>query len=281
MTDIYLPDGTIPMPKSGGTFTDSVNLGDNYLLWNNTSNLSIVGVPGTGNMYLTAAISSGDDIIMIPDDRVSINGALNITGALSKGSGSCLTTDIFYNNSLIQIKRGMVCVATGETIGDRVFSKPITSTKPCDTENDSCVLGVKVFEDIAHSTMIKSKAIDFKKYIVPSNPAPRPDMLLDNSTNHAYSKMQNELDDLEYELYKQLSISGTGDKFHIGILGQYSSVLVDAEIEPIKTGDLLTTSETIGHGMKSVDKELGTIFGKALENKNSGKGYLRTMLLQM
>lgn len=49
---------------------------------------------------------------------------------------------------------------------------------------------------------------------------------------------------------------------------------VDADIAPIKAGDLLTTSPTKGHAQKVLDpsKAVGAILGKALGSLKKGKG---------
>jgi hypothetical protein len=48
---------------------------------------------------------------------------------------------------------------------------------------------------------------------------------------------------------------------------------VDADYAPIEIGDLLTTSSTEGHAMKSTDplKSYGSIIGKALSPLREGK----------
>src|SRR4029079_10119766 len=48
---------------------------------------------------------------------------------------------------------------------------------------------------------------------------------------------------------------------------------VDADYSPIEIGDLLTTSNTEGHAMKSVDplKSFGSVIGKALSSAEKGK----------
>jgi len=63
---------------------------------------------------------------------------------------------------------------------------------------------------------------------------------------------------------------------------------VDASYDPIKTGDLLTTSTTRGHAMKaqSVDTggieihRPGTIIGKALEPLETGTGLIEVFVMQ-
>ncbi|MCK5481441.1 MAG: hypothetical protein KAJ06_09845, partial [Gammaproteobacteria bacterium] len=258
---------------------------DNGPYWQ--SNLKIQGDTSDGTLYLRAKQASGDDVFIDPDDTCFISGGCFITGALSKGSGSCLTTDIFYNSSNIQIVRGMVCISTGDTMGDRVYSKPISSVEPCTIDNDPRVVGVKVIEDIDHTEMSKKEfdlAVQEATGIVSAEyTKPLENTTVINTKVHKTSKLlcERELTDVEYEVLKNASISSYGSKLHIGILGQYSKVLVDADITPIQNGDMLTTSSTIGHGMKSVNMIPGTIFGKALQDKLSGRGYIRVLLNAM
>jgi hypothetical protein len=48
--------------------------------------------------------------------------------------------------------------------------------------------------------------------------------------------------------------------------------------EPIRPGDLLTTSGTPGYAQKTTDPQVGTIVGKALENLSSGEGVIRVLV---
>lgn len=248
------------------------------------ANLRIYGDTTDGTLYLFAKQASGDDVYIDPDDKCLIAGDCQITGALSKGSGSCLTTDIFYNNSNIEIIRGMVCISTGETLGDRTFSKPISSVEPCSISNDKRVVGVKVIESYAHTILGKKEFEDKAKENILSTPQKAKPMekYLENLSHEEFADLEKfNLNDSQYKIMKQYSISNKGDRLHVGILGQYSKVLVDADINPVENGDMLTTSSTIGHGMKSVDIIPGTMFGKALQDKQSGKGYIRTLLFSM
>ena len=254
---------------------------------------------GSTNWIYVSSDVSGSDMTLYPDGDVLlygvdayVSGDLDINGALSKGSGSCLTTDIFYNDENVNIIRGMVCVSTGKTIGDRWFSKPITSVIPCQKKDDPRVVGVKIIESLSHTTMNKTQLKESKESIGCTNirTSVKYNKKLDNLTYEPKDRRvgsskqkdrdptDHELSDEEYELVRRASVSHKGDRLHIGILGQYSKVLVDADREAIEVGDMLTTSPTIGHGMKSKKLIPGTLFGKALENKKSGKGYLRVLL---
>jgi hypothetical protein len=64
-------------------------------------------------------------------------------------------------------------------------------------------------------------------------------------------------------------------------LGAYSHCKVDADIAPIKVGDLLTTSPTKGHAQKALDpgKAAGSIIGKALASLPKGKGKIPVIVL--
>ena len=54
---------------------------------------------------------------------------------------------------------------------------------------------------------------------------------------------------------------------------------VDAGYGPIRVGDLLTTSPTPGHAMRSSDPHPGTILGKALEPLDAGTGTIRIVVM--
>jgi len=55
---------------------------------------------------------------------------------------------------------------------------------------------------------------------------------------------------------------------------------VDAEHEPVRVGDLLTTSPTPGHAMKACDqgRAFGAVIGKALQPLASGRGLIAILV---
>jgi hypothetical protein len=57
-------------------------------------------------------------------------------------------------------------------------------------------------------------------------------------------------------------------------------VKVDASVNPVECGDLLTTSARSGHAMKAADplKAFGTVIGKALAQLESGQGLLPVLV---
>jgi len=64
-------------------------------------------------------------------------------------------------------------------------------------------------------------------------------------------------------------------------LGAFAHCKVDADIAPIKIGDLLTTSPTKGHAQKVADpsKAVGAILGKALGSLKKGKGKIPILVM--
>ena len=236
---------------------------------------------GYGINLSTAAayvLLGGGGLVLVKDD-LRVTTDCHIQGVLSKGSGSCLTTDIFYNSSNIEIIRGMVCVSTGETLGDRTFSKPISSVEPCSISNDKRVVGVKVIESHSHTTISREEFYNKSKtnFRIGIKKAKPMEKYLENLSGGDFDNSE-ELNDAQYALMEEISKTKKNERLHIGILGQYSKVLVDGNINPIENGDMLTTSSTIGHGMKSTDMIPGTMFGKALQDMPKGKGYIRTLL---
>ncbi|MEJ7588726.1 MAG: hypothetical protein WKI04_14290 [Ferruginibacter sp.] len=65
--------------------------------------------------------------------------------------------------------------------------------------------------------------------------------------------------------------SGAPNRLPVAIMGKVYCK-VDARKEPIKTGDLITTSETEGYAMKAADRTqaFGTVIGKALQPAAGG-----------
>jgi hypothetical protein len=64
-------------------------------------------------------------------------------------------------------------------------------------------------------------------------------------------------------------------------LGAFAHCKVDADIVPIKVGDLLTTSPTKGHAQKVLEPEraVGAIIGKALASLEKGKGKIPVLVM--
>ena len=62
-------------------------------------------------------------------------------------------------------------------------------------------------------------------------------------------------------------------------MGTLVTCQVDATFAPIARGDLLATSPTVGHAMKSPDGAPGTIVGKALESFGSGTGAIKVLVM--
>ena len=62
--------------------------------------------------------------------------------------------------------------------------------------------------------------------------------------------------------------------------GVFPHCKVDADVAPIKVGDLLTTSPTRGHAQKVLDpgKAVGAIIGKALGALKEGKGKIPVLV---
>ena len=56
---------------------------------------------------------------------------------------------------------------------------------------------------------------------------------------------------------------------------------IDADIAPVRIGDLLTTSPTKGHAQKMLDssKAVGTVLGKAMGDLEHGKGIVSVLVM--
>jgi hypothetical protein len=73
--------------------------------------------------------------------------------------------------------------------------------------------------------------------------------------------------------------SQTKNRLPIALMGKVYCK-VDARNSSIESGDLLTTSSTLGHAMKAVDplKAFGAIIGKALRPLNDGQGMIPVLV---
>jgi len=68
---------------------------------------------------------------------------------------------------------------------------------------------------------------------------------------------------------------------HIITSGVMVSCKIDADVAPVKIGDLLTTGDTKGHAQKVMDpaKAVGAVLGKALAPMKKGKGTIPVLVL--
>jgi hypothetical protein len=73
--------------------------------------------------------------------------------------------------------------------------------------------------------------------------------------------------------------SSRSDRKPIALLGKVFCK-VDASYAPIEVGDLLTTSNTLGHAMKATDplKAFGAVIGKALRPLRNGRGLIPILI---
>jgi hypothetical protein len=66
---------------------------------------------------------------------------------------------------------------------------------------------------------------------------------------------------------------------HVALMGKVWC-LADADIAPIRPGDLLTTSSTTGHCRRVTDtsRAFGAVIGKALSPLPNGRGLIRVLV---
>jgi hypothetical protein len=83
-------------------------------------------------------------------------------------------------------------------------------------------------------------------------------------------------------LRSAITLGASGDpvpRVKIALVGT-AYCYVDADLAPIEIGDLITTSDTVGHGMKAADhgSSFGAIIGKALASLSGGQGLVPILL---
>ena len=69
-----------------------------------------------------------------------------------------------------------------------------------------------------------------------------------------------------------------GEYLGIVTIGAYAQVRVDATYGAIAPGDLLVSSPTAGHAMRSESPATGTLVGKALEGLAEGQGVIAVLV---
>jgi hypothetical protein len=232
--------------------------------WNPALALKL-GCVGIG----TANPASGQRLHVV--GNVRIQGNLTVTGAKSG-----YVADKFINNLGETLEEGdVVCIGDSQATGrygvnDRI---PIPEVDLAQRANDTRVCGivcqVSTYEGLGtedvDSSAGKKGADGTKKLSAKLSKA--------GSKAKATATRPGKTSANEPEA-TDITKVGPGQMGLMVILGAFAHCKVDADIAPIKVGDLLTTSPTKGHAQKVKDpaQAIGAIVGKALGALKKGKG---------
>jgi hypothetical protein len=218
---------------------------------------------GTIRSQLMSITASGDVI------------ANNFVGKLT-GTKVGYVVDQFINNMGEALEQGDVIVI-GENQSSLYYGAkndiPIPEADTAQTANDTRVCGIvcEVYGELIAETNegMKSKTGTKQTKAAKANKDKKAEALKPRAFT------AEEIKDLD------------GSKIESGqiglmvTLGAFAHCKVDADIAPIKVGDLLTTSSTKGHAQKVLDqsKALGSIIGKALGSLKKGKGKIPVLVM--
>ncbi len=153
------------------------------------------------------------------------------------------------------------------------------------------VLEIDAGADLSERFDISSNS-DLKKYIDQKEMKIMPGMVVSIDPNNPGKLLVNTK---AYDTKVAGIISGAGNVQTGMMMGQRGSVadgvypvaltgrvycFVDATDNPVRPGDLLTTSGTPGHAMKVIDytKAQGAILGKAMSSLDKGKGLVLVLV---
>jgi len=171
-----------------------------------------------------------------------------------------MTHNVARNQGSVEFQPVSENVAPGDVLViDRFFPG---QGRACNQESDRAVIGVvSRWEDVSLETKLDVIADLY------------PDLIAQLDEARSRGDQQNENDVLEE--IDELFVTRFAAVTYAGTV----ACKVDASYSPIAIGDLLVTSPTVGHAMKSDYPEPGTVIGKALEPLDTGSGSIRILVM--
>ena len=269
--------GTLTLPKTAGTATftnaqfsnEAQFQANNLKLAMGNAGLTFPGQPPftyefcIGNTFFgfIGTGSSFTKMLSVTQAGVSIAGTLTVSGAKSG-----YVVDFFVNAVGDTLEQGDVVVIGGAPVsrnygayGDIPIPEVDRTTRAYDTRVCGIVASFVTTADL---------------------PLPSVEtMSEDELRSFGESGQVNPLAELAHEEGDRTRV-GAGQLGRMVTLGAYAHCKVDADIEPIVAGDLLTTSPTAGHAQKVTDaaRAAGCIIGKALSSLPRGKAKIPVLV---
>ena len=253
------------------------------------------GPSGTAGIWLFQSVANRDQafIGMFNDNLVGFwgttmaawglvmdttTGNVSVRGSIAAGGGKGgYIMDQFVNNLGDTLEQGDVVIISGNQPSHRYGVNdniPVPEVDLAQQFGDTRVCGIvgEVYGEL-RSTPDEELAFD------PNAPKPKKGKAAKSGEGlhalHRHAFTTEEMTSRD---------STKVEKGQIGwmvTLGAFAHCKVDADIAPIKAGDLLTTSPTKGHAQKVTDpsKAAGTILGKALASLKKGRGKIPVMVM--
>jgi hypothetical protein len=213
----------------------------------------------------------------VPDVTVMsllANGNVSIKGSIAAGGGKGgYVMDQFVNKVADTLEQGDI-VVIGDNQASQYYGQnnniPIPEIDLAQRVYDTRVCGIVTEVHVPvgpESGEISSAGTEVKK----------------SKTAQARSKADTKRQSFTPEELEKLDRTkvGSGQIGWMVTLGAFAHCKVDADIAPIKVGDLLTTSPTRGHAQKVLDpsQAFGAIVGKALGSLEKGKGKIPVLVM--
>jgi hypothetical protein len=240
-----------------------------------------------GHLFSSLIINGGISTSFIKRFGINQNGDLSCAG-----SKAGYVVDYFINRAGGAVEQGDV-VVVGEQSTTRYVGTdnniPLPEVNLTDQAYDTRLCGIvaRVLTEadlpfVEPEVDMEEQARLYKQYQAQQKRKSKKAALAVAETQPEVVESPHPLRALAAKAGPKLDLKKVGDQ-QIGqlvTLGAYTHCKVDADIAPIRPGDLLTTSPTRGHAQKVLDtsKATGAILGKALAGLDKGKGQIPVLV---
>jgi cytoskeletal protein CcmA (bactofilin family) len=243
--------------KAGDTMTGTLTI---------TAAGTALNIPNDATVGGTLSVGGKVGIGIIPQANLHVAGTVQIDGRLTAPNKQGYVVDQFVNRLGESLEQGDV-VVIGENQTSLYYgpenSVPIPEIDTTERAYDTRVCGI-VSE--VHGEVVSTAREQ-------ANPGARRRRRLEVTEVRSFTP--EELGQRDHTQVQPGQIGG------MVTLGAYAHCKVDADIAPIRLGDLLTTSPTKGHAQKVLDPShaIGAILGKALGALDHGKGKIPVLVM--
>jgi hypothetical protein len=217
-------------------------------------------------------------------DVLEVNGNLTVTGVLRAPSKVGFVVDDFINRHGEALEQGDV-VVIGENQSSLFYglkgNLPVPEVDLAADAYDTRVCGIVDELTVATETPTPAAGAEAEA-AQDDDKAAKKSKKKEAHKEAEPPRTTGPMQTFTSEEVKNLDATKVGpDQFGTMVThGSYAFCKVDADIAPIKVGDVLTTSPTKGHAQKVLDpsKAAGAVIGKALASLKKGKGKIPVLV---
>ena len=290
-TDLTIVDGnTVDLASLSGTNTDNQSLTGSTLSGTLLS-INIEGGSGTAVDLGSLQDGSGtdDQTLSLAGTNLTIVDGNTVDLSSLSGTVAGTNTQVIYNNAGNEAGAGIYFDNVNSRVGIGITDPTVTLDVDGIAKVDE--IHITAGADLSERFDV-SKNSDIKRYVDLEEMKIKPGMVVCIDPNNPGKLLVNTK---AYDTRVAGIISGAGGIQTGMLMGQRGSVAdgnypialtgrvycyVDATDNPVRPGDLLTTSGTPGHAMKVTEysKAQGAILGKAMTSLDIGKGLVLVLV---